>query len=113
MRRPTAPTICTGDRRAHRSTRCWRFWLLCRKSDGGRALRERVRRNLILPGDVSFATDAAKEIPMTRLWLVLTIAAVLAGAAPAAAQQQPAPAPPDQGNGNWDPPPVTKPTTQR
>jgi hypothetical protein len=66
-----------------------------------------------LPGDVSFATDAAKEIPMTRLWFVLTIAAVLAGATPAAAQQQPAPAPPDQGNGNWDPPPVTKPTTQR
>ena len=24
-----------------------------------------------------------------------------------------APAPADQGNGNWDPPPVTKPTTQR
>jgi hypothetical protein len=50
---------------------------------------------------------------MTRLGFVLTIAAVLAGAAPAAAQQQPAPAPTDQGNGNWDPPPVTKPTTQR
>jgi hypothetical protein len=66
-----------------------------------------------LPGDVSFATDAAKEIPVTRLWFVLTIAAVLARAAPAAAQQQPAPAPPDQGNGNWDPPPITKPTTQR
>ena len=49
---------------------------------------------------------------MIRLF-VLTIAAVLAGAAPAAAQQQPAPAPPDQGNGNWDSPPVTKPTTQR
>jgi hypothetical protein len=41
------------------------------------------------------------------------IAGMLAGAEPAAAQQQPAPAPPDQGNGNWDPPPVTKPTTQR
>jgi hypothetical protein len=41
---------------------------------------------------------------MTRLGFVLTIAAVLAGAAPAAAQQQPAPAPTDQGNGNWDPP---------
>jgi hypothetical protein len=52
---------------------------------------------------------------MTRLWFVLTIATVLAGAAPAAAQQQPAPAPApaDQGNGNWDAPPVTKPTTQR
>ena len=44
---------------------------------------------------------------------MLTIAAVLAGATPAEAQQQPAPAPPEQGNGNWDPPPVTKPTTQR
>jgi hypothetical protein len=77
------------------------------------SIRERVLRNLILPGDVSFATDAAKEIPVTRLWFVLTIAAVLARAAPAAAQQQPAPAPPDQGNGNWDPPPITKPTTQR
>jgi hypothetical protein len=50
---------------------------------------------------------------MMRVWFVLTIAAVLAGAGPAAAQQQPAPAPTDQGNGNWDPPPVTKPTTQR
>jgi hypothetical protein len=50
---------------------------------------------------------------MTRLGFVLTIAAVLAGAAPAAAQQQPAPASSDQGNGNWDPPAVTKPTTQR
>ena len=50
---------------------------------------------------------------MTRLWFALTIAAVLAGGAPAAAQQQPAPAPQDQGNGNWDPLPVTKPTTQR
>ena len=48
---------------------------------------------------------------MARLGFVLTVAAVLAGAA--AAQQQPAPAPSDQGNGNWDPPPVTKPTTQR
>jgi hypothetical protein len=54
-----------------------------------------------------------KKIPMRRLGFVITIAAVLAGAAPAAAQQQPAPAPPDQGNGNWDPPPVTKPTTER
>jgi len=50
---------------------------------------------------------------VTRLWIMLMIAAVLAGAVPAAAQQQPAPAPVDQGNGNWDPPPVTKPTTQR
>jgi hypothetical protein len=50
---------------------------------------------------------------LTRLWFVLTIAAVLARAVPAAAQQQPAPAPPDQGNGNWDPPPIIKPTTQR
>jgi hypothetical protein len=41
---------------------------------------------------------------MTRLRFALTIAAVLAGAAPVAAQQQPAPAPADQGNGNWDPP---------
>jgi hypothetical protein len=57
--------------------------------------------------------DAAKEIPMMKLGLYLTIAAVLAGAAEAAAQQQPAPAPQDQGNGNWAPPPVTKPTTQR
>jgi hypothetical protein len=50
---------------------------------------------------------------MTRLRFALTIAAVLAGAAPVAAQQQPAPAAADQGNGNLDPPPVTKPTTQR
>jgi hypothetical protein len=34
---------------------------------------------------------------MTRLWFVLTIATILASAAPAAAQQQPAPAPTDQG----------------
>jgi hypothetical protein len=55
-----------------------------------------------------------KESPVTRLGFVVTIAAVLAGAALAAAQQQPPPpAPSDQGNGNWDPPPVTKPTTQR
>jgi hypothetical protein len=40
---------------------------------------------------------------VTRLWIMLMIAAVLAGAVPAAAQQQPAPAPVDQGNGNWDP----------
>ena len=61
------------------------------------------------------APDAAKEIPLWKLGLCLTIAAVLAGAVEAAAQQQPAPAPApqDQGNGNWDPPPVTKPTTQR
>jgi hypothetical protein len=50
---------------------------------------------------------------MMKLGLYLTIPAVLAGAAEAAAQQQPAPAPQDQGNSNWDPPPVTKPTTQR
>ena len=49
------------------------------------------------------------EILMSRLGFVLTIAAVLAGA-PVSAQQQPAP---DQGNGNWDPPPVTGPTTTR
>ena len=50
---------------------------------------------------------------MTRLSIMLTIAAILAGAAsaPASAQQQGAPL--DQGNGNWDPPPVTGPTTQR
>jgi hypothetical protein len=42
-------------------------------------------------------------MPVTNLWIVLMIAAVLAGAAPAAEQQQPAPAPVDQGNGNWDP----------
>ena len=71
------------------------------------------RRNLISLGDVFFAIDAAKENSVTRLGIVLTIAAVLAGAAPVSAQQQPAPAPSDQGNGNWDPPPVTKPTTQR
>jgi hypothetical protein len=73
----------------------------------------RFTRNLIPPGDVSFAALTQQGIPMMRLWFVLTIAAVLGGAAPAAAQQQPAPAPTDQGNGNWDPPPVTKPTTQR
>jgi hypothetical protein len=50
---------------------------------------------------------------MTRLWFVLMTATVLTVAGPAAAQQQPVPAPRDQGNGNWDPPPVTKPTTQR
>jgi hypothetical protein len=76
-------------------------------------LAARFTRNLIPPGDVSFAAVMQQGIPMMRLWFVLTIAAVLGGAAPAAAQQQPAPAPTDQGNGNWDPPPVTKPTTQR
>jgi hypothetical protein len=50
---------------------------------------------------------------MTKISIVLTTAAVLACAtlAPASGQQQPAPA--DQGNGNWDPPPVTGPTTRR
>ena len=54
-----------------------------------------------------------RKFPMMKLGFVLTITAVVAGASPAAAQQQPAPARQDQGNGNWDPPPVTKPTTQR
>ena len=44
---------------------------------------------------------------------MLTIAAVLAGAAPAPASAQQQGVPLDQGNGNWDPPPVTSPTTQR
>ncbi len=48
------------------------------------------------------APDAAKEIPHDET-RVLTITAIVAGAAPAAAQQQPAPASRDQGNGNWDP----------
>ena len=65
------------------------------------------------PASFPCGPDAAKEIRMRRLGFVITIAAVLAAATPALAQQQPAPAPPDQGNGNWDPPPVTKPTTQR
>ena len=57
--------------------------------------------------------DAAKEFVVTRLSIMLTIAVVLARAAlaPASAQQQGVPL--DQGNGNWDPPPVTSPTTQR
>ncbi|MGB9349144.1 MAG: hypothetical protein WCB61_04510 [Pseudolabrys sp.] len=50
---------------------------------------------------------------MTRLSIMLTIAAVLAGTAPAPALAQQQGAPLDQGNGNWDPPPVTGPTTQR
>ena len=49
---------------------------------------------------------------MTRLSIMLTIAAVLAGAAPAPASAQQG-VPLDQGNGNWDPAPVTSPTTQR
>jgi len=49
---------------------------------------------------------------VTKISIVLTTAALLACApAPASAQQQPVPV--DQGNGNWDPPPVTSPTTQR
>ena len=44
---------------------------------------------------------------------MLTIAAVLAGAAPAPASAQQQGVPLDQGNGNWDPPPVISPTTQR
>ena len=54
-----------------------------------------------------------KEFVVTRLSIMLTIAAVLAGAAPAPASAQQQGAPLDQGNGNWDPPPVTSPTTQR
>jgi hypothetical protein len=60
-----------------------------------------------------FSADAAKEFVVTRLSIMLTIAAVLAGAAPAPASAQQQGAPLDQGNGNWDPPPVTSPTTQR
>jgi hypothetical protein len=71
-----------------------------------------LRRNLISPGDVSFAA-LSNGNPHDETMFVLTIATVLAGAGPASAQQQPPPAPSDQGNGNWDPPPVTKPTTQR
>jgi hypothetical protein len=41
---------------------------------------------------------------VTRLSIMLTIAAVLAGAAPAPASAQQQGAPLDQGNGNWDPP---------
>jgi hypothetical protein len=54
-----------------------------------------------------------KEFVVTRLSIMLTIAAVLAGTAPAPASAQQQGAPLDQGNGNWDPPPVTSPTTQR
>jgi hypothetical protein len=50
---------------------------------------------------------------MSRLGFVLTIVAVLAGAAPTPVSAQQQPVPVDQGNGNWDPPPVTSPTTQR
>jgi hypothetical protein len=50
---------------------------------------------------------------VTRLSIMLTIAAVLAGAAPAPASAQQQGVPLDQGNGNWDPAPVTSPTTQR
>ena len=60
-----------------------------------------------------FSADAAKEFVVTRLSIMLTIAAVLAGAAPAPASAQQQGVPLDQGNGNWDPPPVTSPTTQR
>jgi hypothetical protein len=60
-----------------------------------------------------FSADAAKEFVVTRLSIMLTIAAVLAGAAPAPASAQQQGAPLDQGNGNWDPPPVTSPITQR
>jgi hypothetical protein len=59
------------------------------------------------------SADAAKEFAVTRLSIMLTIAAVLAGAAPAPASAQQQGVPLDQGNGNWDPPPVTSPTTQR
>jgi len=60
-----------------------------------------------------FSADAAKEFVVTRLSIMLTIAAVLAGTVPAPALAQQQGAPLDQGNGNWDPPPVTGPTTQR
>ena len=90
-------------RRTH-IIRCVVFGSCWEGSDPGRVLGAMAS---------TFRSQDAKEIPMTRLWCVLTIATVLAGAAPAAAQQQPAPAPTDQGNGNWDPPPITKPTTQR
>ena len=56
---------------------------------------------------------STKEFVVTRLSIMLTIAAVLAGAAPAPASAQQQGVPLDQGNGNWDPPPVTSPTTQR
>jgi hypothetical protein len=54
-----------------------------------------------------------QEFVVTRRSIMLTIAAVLAGAAPAPASAQQQGVPLDQGNGNWDPPPVTSPTTQR
>jgi hypothetical protein len=57
--------------------------------------------------------NAAKEFVVTRLSIMLTIAVVLARAAPAPASAQQQGVPLDQGNGNWDPPPVTSPTTQR
>jgi hypothetical protein len=62
---------------------------------------------------LSVLSSEGIEFVVTRLSIMLTIAAVLAGAAsaPASAQQQGVPL--DQGNGNWDPPPVTSPTTQR
>jgi len=50
---------------------------------------------------------------VTRVSIMLTIAAALAGAVPAPASAQQQGVPLDQGNGNWDPPPVTSPTTQR
>ena len=56
-----------------------------------------LRKNLISPRECFLCgPDAAKEIPMTRLGFVLTMAAVLAGVVPASAQQQPAPAPSDR-----------------
>ena len=57
--------------------------------------------------------ERSKGTPMTKISIVLTTAAVLACAAPAPASAQQQPAPVDQGNGNWDPPPVTGPTTRR
>ena len=75
-------------------------------------LQRAVPGNLISRALFPLRSMQQRKISVTKLSFVLTITAVLAGAAPATAQQQPAPTPPDQGNGNWEPPPVTKPTTQ-
>ena len=77
------------------------------------AADERGRGTSFRRAAFPFSADAAKEFVVARLSIMLTIAAVLAGAAPAPASAQQQGVPLDQGNGNWDPPPVTSPTTQR
>ena len=77
------------------------------------AADERGRGTSFRRAAFPFSADAAKEFVVARLSIMLTIAAVLAGAAPAPASAQQQGVPLDQGNGNWDPPPVTSPPTQR